>query len=135
MDASKRTTMPALKTLTEELCRAQKSARRQQLLAWLVFALSCAAFIGAWVATDLLVEQRLQRSFGQVDTSVCIVEPGDCLWSIAQEHAVRGTTTQEVVSWIVERNKLTSSAVQPGEALLVPDQAHADAEALRSDEC
>lgn len=135
MVASKRTTMPALHTLTEELCRARKGVRRQQLLAWLAFALSCAAFIGAWVATDLLVEQRLQRSFGQVDTSVCIVEPGDCLWSIAQEHAVRGTTTQEVVSWIVERNNLTSSAVQPGEALLVPEQACLDADTLGRDEC
>lgn len=53
-------------------------------------------------------------------TEVVHVVYGDTLWSIAQRYAVPGCSTTDVVTWLIERNDLSSSRIRPGQSLEVP---------------
>lgn len=48
------------------------------------------------------------------------VQPGESLWSIAEDNPIEGFTTQEVAQMILQENSLESSMLQPGQTLLVP---------------
>jgi len=55
-----------------------------------------------------------------VQTEYITIDEGDSLWSIASDRPVQGLSTQEEVRWLVEYNKLESSALLPGQVLVVP---------------
>lgn len=98
-----------------------RATRKMSLLAPLCVCLVMACvLIAAWCASDALLARRRAAAFEDMEVTRVVVAPGDCLWSIAEEHGVEGATTQEVVTWIVEYNKLSSSAVSTGDLLEVP---------------
>lgn len=98
-----------------------RATRKPALLAPLCVCLVMACvIIAAWCASDALLARRRAAAFEGMEVTRVVVAPGDCLWSIAEEHAVEGATTEEVVTWIVEYNKLSSSAVNAGDLLEVP---------------
>ncbi len=50
-----------------------------------------------------------------------VVHSGDSLWSIASTHTSTGNDVQETVDRISEVNHLTTSAIEPGQRLRVPE--------------
>lgn len=85
-------------------------------------AMAC-VLLAVWYVSDALVAQRRATAFEGMEVTRVVVAPGDCLWSIAREHGVAGATTEEVVTWIVEYNRLSTSAVNAGDLLAVPSVA------------
>ncbi|RDV83250.1 C40 family peptidase [Ammonifex thiophilus] len=57
---------------------------------------------------------------GRAEAATYIVQPGDCLWSIAVAH---GTTWQT----LVKINQLTSTTIYPGQVLVLPDEGTSSA--------
>ena len=49
-----------------------------------------------------------------------VVSAGDTLWEIATEHVVPGEDVRPLITAIKERSGLTSSALQPGQVLQIP---------------
>lgn len=47
------------------------------------------------------------------------VQPGDSLWSLAREHAVKGISTDDLVGIMKARNGISDSLLQPGQSILV----------------
>ena len=74
-----------------------------------------------WHHVDLLTEARREACLSQAKTAQVVVMPGDTLWSIAEEHPVQGCTTSQVVHHIVDSNGLSSSALDVGMLLEVPE--------------
>lgn len=58
-----------------------------------------------------------------VSTVPVSVERGQSLWEIAQAHPIDGRSTAETVEYIIARNGLDDSTLQPGTALQVPATA------------
>lgn len=49
-----------------------------------------------------------------------VVEQGDTLWQIAAEHTATGEDVRVVISDIKQRSRLTSSSLQVGQVLQIP---------------
>lgn len=102
---------------TSELQATRKLSPLAPLFVCLIMAF---VLVAAWYASDALVAERRAAAFEGMEVTRVIVAPGDCLWSIAEDHGVEGATTEEVVTWIVEYNRLSTSAVNVGDLLEVP---------------
>lgn len=57
------------------------------------------------------------------DELVVMVGEGDTVWDIAEDHPVKGVTTQELVTWISARNGLSGDPLALGQRLVVPGEA------------
>lgn len=55
-----------------------------------------------------------------VETICVAVEPGESLWTIAQEHPIQGMSTQQCVRWIIQYNNLTNASVSAWQIIEVP---------------
>jgi len=56
---------------------------------------------------------------GRLVTVEVVVAPGDTLWSIAQRHVSREVDLRAAVDSILAKNGLSSTALRPGQVLLV----------------
>lgn len=75
-----------------------------------------AVLLGCIQARSFLVNRTLDSTREEyVD-----VQPGDSLWTLAQEHPVSGADTSEVMSWIQRTNGLTDTTLKPGQEIIVP---------------
>lgn len=57
-----------------------------------------------------------------IATIMVSVESGDTLWSMAESHPIDGLTTQQCVKWIIDRNRLDSAVLIPGQILELPQR-------------
>ena len=75
------------------------------------------------VLASMIVDPiRSSRSCAAIDalpTTSVVVAQGDSLWSIA-ESCGEGLPTDEVVSWIQERNGIEGGLITSGQTLVVP---------------
>lgn len=55
------------------------------------------------------------------ELSTFVVRPGDTLWEIAVDHKPRGKDTRVYVEAIKRINGLSSSGIQAGDTLILPD--------------
>lgn len=62
----------------------------------------------------------IASTLNNANTQTIHAAVGDSLWSIASRHGVEGVSTYDVVQWIKLHNNKESSALCPGEALIVP---------------
>lgn len=82
--------------------------------------------LGACLATALFLASAARAAKADapaVDTSstaIVVVARGDTLWSIARRLNVPGASLPEKVSAIRARNGLRTSALKPGQTLVVP---------------
>lgn len=83
--------------------------------ALLLFAL-CAAS----VLTDELASAASEGVLSGLGEQELIVHDGDSLWSIASSLDLTGVSTEDVASWIFERNALSDSMLLTGQTLVVP---------------
>ena len=60
------------------------------------------------------------RAFDGLSERTEVVQSGESLWSISSDILVEGASTSDVVAWIVERNGLEQTCLQPGQRLVVP---------------
>lgn len=56
-----------------------------------------------------------------VEMTEVLVQPGDSLWGLAEEHGIEGVSTAQTVELILAWNGLESSTIQAGTVLAVPD--------------
>lgn len=77
-----------------------------------------ARFLLLTVAVALVVAVVAHRSDGASHEATYVVQPADTLWSIASSH-YHGDVRKGI--WrIQERNHLSSVALAPGQALVIP---------------
>lgn len=60
------------------------------------------------------------RALDGLSERIEVVQSGESLWSISSDIQVEGASTSDVVAWIVERNGLEQTCLQPGQRLVVP---------------
>lgn len=94
--------------------------RREHLFVALFAILSVVAVMGLSLGVDLVRERTTAQALGSAPTATVRVVSGDTLWNIAEEHPVRGVSTQEVANWIEQENGLKSPSLVPGQSLIVP---------------
>ncbi|MGN0286773.1 MAG: LysM peptidoglycan-binding domain-containing protein [Atopobiaceae bacterium] len=92
------------------------SVMRSAVVAVVATLCVSAVLLGCIQARSLLVNRTLDSTREEyVD-----VQPGDSLWTLAQEHPVSGADTSEVMSWIQRTNGLTDTTLRPGQEIIVP---------------
>lgn len=105
--------------------RASRAKKPAALASSAIWALSilvtlCAAFVlvsgNGGEAYSKLMDSSIQ-------TEYISISEGESLWHIASARPVQGISTQDEVRWIMEQNGLMSSALMPGQVLLVPISA------------
>lgn len=77
-----------------------------------------------------VAQLRARQAIASSGTEVIHVVYGDTLWAIAERHAVAGCSTNEVLSWLMQRNDLANARLSPGQSLVVPCGAHTLQEGL-----
>ena len=81
----------------------------------------CVIFaIVATMAIDNARIETVQRQISDQPLETVYVGTGDTIWDWANKRRVRGVSTAELVTWIVEHNDLESSCLTPGQTLVVP---------------
>lgn len=86
-----------------------------------MLAVACVTVVlGCWAAADAVRTGFVSGVLSSCETQSVEVSAGDSLWSIAEEHAVEGVSTRDVVSWISEQNHLASASISTGQTLVVP---------------
>lgn len=93
---------------------------RRAMLTLATAALVLALISLTWHFADSLVNQRVQHALQSVTYQTVVVHAGDTLWDIAQHHAVRGCSTQDLVDHIRSINHIQSAYIQAGTQLSVP---------------
>lgn len=88
--------------------------RRHPAPSWLL-ALSVAV-----LAIPLLFSSRAGAEAPTRPAVEIVVRAGDTLWDIAVEHSGPGSDPRRTVAEIVELNGLESSAIRPGDRLVLP---------------
>lgn len=92
------------------------AARRRRLAIGLTLTVTCAAWAGpvarAVDGAETTGEQLVARS-------TYVVEPGDSLWSIAEDLAP-GSDPRPLVDAIAEANDVFAGELAPGEILVIP---------------
>lgn len=76
----------------------------------------------AWSGWNMIAPQHAQSATGAVSVVAYTVQSGDTLWSYASEVTPRGGDVSETVHELKVLNNLQSSALHPGQTLLVPAQ-------------
>ena len=73
-----------------------------------------------WFVPNALAKSRVSHALEGVTYETVTVHTGDTLWGIAEEHAVEGCTTAEVVQHIKSANELEDACLAPGMRISVP---------------
>lgn len=96
---------------------AQRWSNARGLFVAIIAALCISVVLfGCIQARSFLVNRTLDSTREEyVD-----VQPGDSLWTLAQEHPVNGADTSEVMSWIQRTNGLADTTLKPGQEIIVP---------------
>jgi|GEM_PF-5187719 len=80
-----------------------------------VFRLMLFCFLSS-VGAFILGNQLAEKEYVEVE-----VQPGDSIWSIANQWSVEGGyTTAAMVNWIIENNFKWDEVIHPGETLIIP---------------
>lgn len=93
-------------------------------LEMLVLAIIAALIIASPFAT----RQHTNVSGG---TRTLQVQSGDNLWSIAQQHPVKGLSTAQTVELIAAGNGLGHGRVSPGQTIVIPSEEQEERLAMR----
>ena len=88
------------------------------LIAFIIISAICVVS----VMVSHVRESKFSSVIASTPTYEYVVSQGDSLWSIATTADIRGYSTSDVVSWIMEINNLDAGLIQPGQTLLVPYQ-------------
>ena len=92
-----------------------------QSVAFLVLgALLAFALCAASVLADELSSAATEGLLAGLPEQELVVHDGDSLWSIASSLDLTGVSTEDVASWIFERNALSDSMLLTGQTLVVP---------------
>lgn len=92
-----------------------------QSVAFLVLgALLAFALCAASVLADELSSAATEGLLAGLPEQEHVVHDGDSLWSIAASLDLTGVSTEDVASWIFERNALSDSMLLTGQTLVVP---------------
>ena len=91
-------------------------------VAWTRYArlVAVVAFGLAAGATWRMVKTTGERTHRSTAWQLVIVQPGDCLWSIARRHGPRDRDLRAVVHEIRRINALSSENLRIGQSLVVP---------------
>lgn len=109
---------PALQVGSVRAAHLEITRRGRLLLTALLFAVVLAASVTALVVLDA---PAAIASWGQDQQYVSVtVQPGDTLWSFAQEYAPAGTDPRDYVLTIQQANDLPTSQVTAGAQLDLP---------------
>lgn len=100
------------------------TARFIVLLVLMLILVSVGAIVqahagGASSATEVVTVKGAAQS-PIVTTVKIIVEQGDSLWTIAGEHAPKGTDVRSYIDQIKKVNQLKGSTLKEGQVLLLP---------------
>lgn len=85
------------------------------------FTVASLLFAAMSISLDAVREASFADAISEAGTLVVDVVPGDTIWSIAEAHKPSGTQTSDVVDWIREENDLTTSNLNIGQNLIVPN--------------
>lgn len=77
------------------------------------------AGLGLMISLPVLSSTRLYAASAPHYATVT-VHPGDTLWRIAAAHTSDGADVQETIDQITSVNHLTSTPIQPGQHLRIP---------------
>lgn len=77
------------------------------------------AVVLASMVVDPIRSSRSRAAIDALPTTSVVVAQGDSLWSIA-ESCGEGLPTDELVSWIQERNGIEGGLITSGQTLIVP---------------
>lgn len=95
-------------------------SRRRSMVS-LLGVIFCVVFaIVATMAIDAERMETVQRRISDRPLETVYVGTGDTIWDWANKRRVRGVSTADLVTWIVEHNDLESSCLMPGQTLVVP---------------
>ncbi len=72
------------------------------------------------VAVFLLLASAVSAGGSAVETERYLVQRGDTLWELAGERTAPGGDVRPVVDQIRRMNELETSAITPGQTLLLP---------------
>ena len=98
---------------TDAVDRRSNSFAMAALFSMIVFAVVMVLSDGYRAAqTRQLLESRPVRTVR--------VQEGDTIWGVAQECAVEGVSTSDLVMWLCEHNDLSNASLTPGQPLSVP---------------
>lgn len=84
-----------------------------------VVALLIALIGAAWFMLSS-ANRAYSEAAASTERQAIVVEPGESLWSLADEYGIDGLSTRETSDIIRSWNGLDSSTLQPGDTLLVP---------------
>ena len=98
---------------------AGKGSLKEELVVAAFCVVCFIAVLGTSLCADALRSSGAQSALNSSETTVVRVHSGDTLWTIAEEHPVRGVPTRQVVDWIEEQNGLESATLAPGQSLVV----------------
>ena len=79
-----------------------------------------AAVLFAHAASEVAHVRHTRGLLSAQPLEVVHAQEGDTIWNIACIHHVEGVSTYELVTWLYDRNDLSSSCLTPGQPLLVP---------------
>lgn len=103
--------------------RSQKTfsePKAEQVRQMAIVMLTVTLFFSIAGLGDALRAHHRDQILSRVGVELIEVMPGDSLWGISEAHSVVGVSTEDVMSWIVEKNGLTSSMLYAGDTVMVP---------------
>ena len=92
---------------------------RSRILSCAAIALALALVFGSATVLDRQKNSTV-AAVDSVEMTEILVQPGDSLWRLAQEHGIEGVPTARTVELILAWNDLESSTIQAGTMLIVP---------------
>lgn len=102
------------------MTREESYRRVQRRDSMLCIAVSAAFLMLILFAMPFVSHGEAQPALEKTEfVAVC---EGDTLWSISASHLTAGRTISDNLSWIVERNNLSSYVIAPGQIIEVPVQ-------------
>ncbi|MDF7641203.1 LysM peptidoglycan-binding domain-containing protein [Bifidobacterium sp. ESL0784] len=103
-------------------CKARSAANRHRIMRNRVvaaLALAVVVFFG-WQA---VAPHVANSATGDADVVSYTVRPGDTLWSYAQQITPENKNVGDTVAEIMDLNRLDSAQLQPGQRIMVPEEA------------
>lgn len=98
---------------------APRRAEPDHLHIFIVAALIAVSLIGM-IGVFQAQQAQFDAALAHADRLEIVVEPGDTLWTIAEDHHIDGVDTQQTVDIIRSWNSLSVSSLQPGDSIVVP---------------
>lgn len=78
------------------------------------------AFLSVMVIFNVFLFQKSAEGHENNNLKTIIVDKGDTLWDIVDEHTAIDYDIREVIYHVKKLNNLTTSYVYPGQELLIP---------------